>query len=159
MSTANATGILASDQTGKSPRISNRGIRYLFVLYIYNAIAIKVIPIKIRRKEELLRAYKEMYEYFTQRVFKPHLHKIDNETSKDVEKFITEQQTKYQYTPPDMQRNNPAERAIQTYKSCTKSIFANPTSYLPYRVLVSTNPKNKSLCQHHTSVQTKSTPI
>ena len=52
---------------------------------------------------------------------------MDNETSKDVEDFIASQQTDQQYTPPDMHQGNPAERSIQTYKSCIKSAVA----YLP----------------------------
>ena len=76
-----------------------------------------------------------MYAYYTQRGFKPHLQKLDNETLKDVDKFIPKKQTKYQYTPPDMHRTNPTERAIQTYKSCTKSTFAilPPTFPIRYR--------------------------
>ena len=89
------------------------------------------MPIKSRKKEELLRAYKEMYEFCEQRGFKPRLHKLDNETSQEVEKFIRQQCATFQYTPPDMHRTNPAERAIQTYKACAKSILANLPSTFP----------------------------
>ena len=50
---------------------------------------------------------------------------MDNETSKDVEDFIASQQTSQKYTPPDMHRKNPAERSLQTYKSCIKSTIAS----------------------------------
>ena len=62
---------------------------------------------------------------------KPKLHKLDNETSKDVEEFIASQQTAIQYTPPDMHRTNPAERAIQTWKSCKKSSLASVPQDFP----------------------------
>ena len=51
------------------------------------------------------------------RGFKPLLHKMDNETSHKVEKFIQGQNTCLQYTPPDMHHTNPAERAIRTWKN------------------------------------------
>jgi len=51
------------------------------------------------------------------RGFKPLLRKMDNETSHDVENVIKLQQTRLQYTPPDIHRTNPAERAIRTWKN------------------------------------------
>ena len=59
---------------------------------------------------------------------------MDNETSKDVEDFIASQNTQQQYTPPDLHRTNPAERALQTYKSCVKSTMASlpPTFPIAY---------------------------
>ena len=82
---------IASNQTGKFPRISNRGMKYICVFYIHYTNYIKGIPIKSRKKEELLRAYKEVYAYFEIRGFKPQLHKMDNETSRDVKDFIASQ--------------------------------------------------------------------
>jgi len=64
------------------------------------------MPIKSRKKEELLKAYKEMYAYCEQKGFKPQLHKLENETSKDVEASIASQNTSMQYSPPDMYRTN-----------------------------------------------------
>ena len=109
--------VISSDQTGRFPITSNRGNAYVVVFYVYDANYIRSIPIKSRSKEELLRAYTELYKWLTVRGFKPLLHKIDNETSHEVEKFIQGQQTRLQYTPPDMHRTNPAERAIRTWKN------------------------------------------
>jgi len=110
-------GVISSDQTGRFPITSNRGNAYVVVFYIYDANYIRTVPIKSRLKEELLRAYHEVYEWLALRGFKPLLHKMDNETSHEVEKFIHGQQTHLQYTPPDMHRTNPAERAIRTWKN------------------------------------------
>ena len=110
-------GVISSDQTGRFPITSNRGNAYVVVFYIYDANYIRSIPIKSRSKEELNRAYHEVYEWLGMRGFKPLLHKMDNETSQEVEKFIQGQQTRIQYTPPDMHRTNPAERAIRTWKN------------------------------------------
>ena len=109
-------------------------MKYIGVFYIHNPNYIKRIPIKTREKEEFLRAYKEVYAYFESRGFKPQLHKMDNETTEDIEDFIAIQQTYQQYTPPDMHRANPAERSIQTYKSCIKSTVTSlpPTFPIAY---------------------------
>ena len=88
-------------------------------------------PKKSREKKELLRAYQEVYAFCQQRGFAPKLHKLDNETSKEVEAFVASQQTDIQYTPPDMHRTNPAERAIQTWKSCKKSSLASVPNDFP----------------------------
>ena len=125
MTTVEKEGLVASDQTGAFPQISNRGNRYMCIFYIYDCNHIKGVPIKSRKKEELLRAYKEVYKYCEERGYKPKLHKLDNETSRDVESFIRSEQAQFQYTPPDMHRTNPAERAIQTWKSCMKSCMAS----------------------------------
>ena len=134
MPTIAQEGMIASDQTGAFPQISNRGNRYTCVFYVYDSNHIRGVPIKSRKKEELIRAYKEVYKYCEERGYKPKLHKLDNETSKDVESFIRSEQAKYQYTPPDMHRTNPAERAIQTWKSTMKSTLASlpPTFPLAY---------------------------
>ena len=131
MSTMDSDGFICSDQTGMFPRISTRGMKYICIFYIYDSNFIKSVALKSRKKEELLRAYNEVYSFCQQRGFKPKLHKLDNETSKDVEEFIASQQTRIQYTPPDMHRANPAERSIQTWKACMKSTMASVPSDFP----------------------------
>jgi hypothetical protein len=123
-------GVISSDQTGRFPITSNRGNAYVVVFYIYDANYIRSVPIKSRSKEELLRAYHEVYEWLSMRGFKPLLHKMDNETLHEVEKFIQGQQTRLQYTPPDMHRTNPDERAIHTWKNHFLAGFAGlPKSF------------------------------
>ena len=114
--------------------MSNRGIQYICMFYIHNRKYIKGIPIKSRKMEELLRAYKEVYAYCKSRGFRPQLHKMDNKTSRDVEDFIASQQIVQQYTPTGMHRTNPSEQAVQTYKSCIKSTVASlpPTFTITY---------------------------
>jgi hypothetical protein len=110
-------GVISSNQTGRFPITSNQGNTYVVVFYVYDANYICSIPIKSQSKEELLRAYHEVYEWLLVRGFKPLLHKMDNKTSHEVEQFIQGQQTRLQYTPPDMHCTNPAERAIRTWKN------------------------------------------
>jgi hypothetical protein len=109
MSTYHADGFVANDQTGALPRTSNRGMKYVCVFYIYDSNFITGVPIKNRSKEELLRAYKKVYEFCKQRGYKPQLHKLDNETSKEVEKFIASQHANLKYTPPRYASGKPGQ--------------------------------------------------
>ena len=83
---------MASDQTGTFPRTSSRGNKYISVFYMYDPNFIKGVAIKSRHADELLRAYKEVYNWCEARGIKSELHKMDNETSKEVENFIKGQQ-------------------------------------------------------------------
>ena len=114
---------MASDQTGRFPRVSSRGKEYIAVFYIYDPNFIKGVPIKSRSKENMLESYKHIYKYCEERGFKPILHRMDNETSELVEDFIKEQNAEVQYAAPES-HCAPAEKAVQTYKSCFKSVIA-----------------------------------
>lgn len=49
--------------------------------------------------------------------YKPNLHKLDNESSKTCLDWITPQQPKIQFTPPEMYQTSTAEKALQTWKN------------------------------------------
>ena len=125
-----ADGFIASDQTGAYPHISHRGYKYICVFCICDANRIKGIVIKLRHASELLLAYQEVYKWCKTRGFKPELHRMDNETSSEVEEFIASQRTDLQYSPPG-RHCAPAEKAVQTYKSCFKSTTASLPSTFP----------------------------
>ena len=55
---------------------------------------------------------------------------MDNETSADVENFIKSQDTNVQYSSPGS-HCKPAERAVQTYKCCFKSMMASLPAAFP----------------------------
>jgi hypothetical protein len=117
MTIAEADGQLFTDQTGRFPVTSNKGNNYIVLFYVVDANFIKSYPIKSRHRTEILKAYEEVYQYLRIRGYRPKLHRLDNETSKDVEDFIVEQNAQYQYTPPDIHRTNIAERMIRTWKN------------------------------------------
>ena len=117
MSITDIDGKLYSDQTGRFPITSNRGNCYVVIFYAVDGNYIKSYPIKSRHRSELLKAYEEVYTFLRIRGYRPQLHKLDNETSKDVEAFIAEQQAAIQYTAADMHRTNLAERAVRTWKN------------------------------------------
>ena len=62
MTTTRPEGYIASDQTGKFPVQSTRGMNYLCIFYIHDPNFIKSVPIKSRQKGELHRAYEEVYQ-------------------------------------------------------------------------------------------------
>ncbi|EED89749.1 predicted protein [Thalassiosira pseudonana CCMP1335] len=130
MTIAEAEGQLFTDQTGRFPVTSNRGNNYIVLFYVVDANFIKSYPIKSRHRTELLKAYDDVYKYLCIRGYRPKLHRLDNETSKDVEDFIAEQNAKHQYTPPDIHRTNIAERMIRTWKNHMCAVRAGtPKTY------------------------------
>ena len=124
-------GKIFSDQTGKFPRTSSRGMKYVMIFYIYDANAIIAYPLRNRTAKEMLETYQDLYQKLTKLGFKPKLHKLDNEISKEVEDFVLEQHTLLQYTPLDMHRQNAAEKAIQTWKMHFKSGLASLPGEFP----------------------------
>ena len=116
-------GWIASNQTGAFPRVSNRGHKYISVFYVYDANFVKGVPVKSRHCQELLRAYEKICKWCTVQGFKPQLQKMGNETSRDVEEFIESQNADAQYSAPES-HYPPAEKAVQTYKVCFKSMTA-----------------------------------
>ena len=95
-----ADSFIASNQTGAFPRVSNRGNKYICVLYVYGPTFIKDTAIKSRHRSELLGACKKVYAWRKSRGFKPKLHRMDNETSSKIEEFIKTQNTDLKYSAP-----------------------------------------------------------
>ena len=116
-------GIIGTDQTGRFPITSRRGHKYMFILCDMDTDFIYGVPIKSRKTGELLRAYDEAYTTLTTCGFKPVLHRIDHETSAELIKAISSKGLKYEIMPPSNHRQNPAERAIQTFKAHFISII------------------------------------
>ena len=114
---ADTTGTVYTDLTGKFPVTSRSGNKYILLLYHYDSNAIIFRPMKNRSDEEAVRCYREMYEFLKTRNCHPQLNIMDNEASKAVKRFITLQQTKYQLVEPNNHRVNAAERAIRTFKN------------------------------------------
>jgi hypothetical protein len=130
MTMVEVEGQLFTDQTGRFSVTSNRGNNYIVIFYAVDPNYIKSYPIKSQHRNELLKAFNEVYQFLLIRGYRPQLHRLDNETSKDIEAFITENNAKFQYTPPDMHRTNIAERAIQTWKNHFVAIQAStPSTY------------------------------
>eukprot|EP00956_Cyclotella_meneghiniana_P000517 scaffold565_cov22-Cyclotella_meneghiniana.AAC.2 len=106
----NNDGTLYTDQTGAFPVVLYKGNKLMFVAYEYRSNAIIAKPIRSNSDESLVAAFKEVYEYLSDKGFKPKLNVMDNQCSKAVQKYLTSQQTDIQLVNPDDHRVNAAER-------------------------------------------------
>ena len=108
---------LYSDQTGHFPITSNRGNFYVVIFYAVDGNYIKAHPIKSHHRSQLLKKYDDVYDFLQLHGYRPHLHNMDNKTSKGVEDVIAEQQSKVQYTPADIHHTNIVKRCCSTWKN------------------------------------------
>ena len=70
-------------------------------------------PIKNRKKETILEAYKKRLNELISRGLKPKLQRMDNETSQLLKDYIThDEKIDLQLVPPHMHRRNLSERTI-----------------------------------------------
>ena len=93
------------------------------MMYDINTEYIQAIPIKSRKTNELIRAFEQGYKQLSECGLTPVLHRIDHETSRDLITAIKDKNMQYEVVPPCNHRRNPAERAIQTFKSHFISIL------------------------------------
>ena len=108
---------LYSEQTGRFLIMSNHGNCYVVIFYAVDVNYNKSYPIKSHHHSQILQAYDDMYDFLRVQGYQPQLHKRDNETSKDVKKFIAEQQSKVQYTLADIHCTNISKQCFRTWKN------------------------------------------
>ena len=78
---------------------------------------VESFQMKSRSAACMVEAYRSIYEYLTDRGFKPKVKVMDNECSKAVKAYILSQNVALQLAESDNHRANAAERAIQTFKN------------------------------------------
>ncbi len=66
--------------------------------------------------------------------FKPKLNVMDNQATKHIKKFLTENECKLQLVEPHNHRVNAAERAIQTFKDALIVALATTESNFPLQL-------------------------
>ena len=120
--TTNLSDKLYIDQTVRLPATSSQGSCYVVIFYIVDENHIKLYPIKYRHQNKLLKAYDEVYSYLWFRGYHHQLHTLDNETSRNIENFITNKQAIIQYTPDDMHRTNITEHYICNWKNIVLTV-------------------------------------
>ena len=109
--------LIAMDMAGRYPVTSARGHKYIMVMYDYDTNYINAVPIKSRKSNELVQAFKICYDELKQKGITARVLRLDNEISAELITAIEEQQLQYQIVSPGDHRLNHAERAIQTFKS------------------------------------------
>ena len=107
---------IATYLTGKSPVTSNRGNKYIFVLYGYDRNCILILPMKSVEDSEFIRVYTDFHEHILARGLKPSYMKLDNEAYPHFQRELKANNIDFQISPPGMHRRNAAERAISTFK-------------------------------------------
>jgi hypothetical protein len=110
-------GTIYTDQTGSMTDQSFHGKRYQFVAYEYRSNAILVRALRDLTDASMLEAFQDVYQYLTNKGFKPKLNVMDNQCSKCIQNFIKSTNADIQLVNPDDHRVNAAERAIQTWKN------------------------------------------
>ena len=106
-----------SDLTGRFPIQSINGSQYVMVMICENYIHLE--PMNTRSGPDYLKAYRNGHDYFKNHGITPVYERLDNETSKLLGRYCTDQTPRIsiQYVPPHDHRTNRAERAIRTWKN------------------------------------------
>lgn len=105
-----------SDLTGRFPVESYTGMNYLLVVYVYHLNAPMIRIIKSRKDDDMVEAFRLIYNELKSLGHKPPLHVLDNECSRVVKSFIVSNKTGIQLVEPHNHRVNAAEVAIKAVK-------------------------------------------
>ena len=111
------TGQIYTDQTGKFVAPSSQGNNYQLICYDFDSNAILAVPFKNRTAACIKTAFEEVHQRLNKAGLRPAYHRLDNECSDVLKKYLTEQTIEYQLVVPGSHRRNAAERAIRTWKN------------------------------------------
>ena len=99
--------------TGLFPFMSLDGSLCSFVMYHYKTNVILATPVAgLDYKSIFLKAYKMQFNNLTSKGYKPKINIMDNQATKHIKAFLTEQMCQLQLVEPHYHRLNAAERAI-----------------------------------------------
>jgi hypothetical protein len=104
-----------SDLTGRFHVQSRRGNNYVYAS-VYEGY-IHAEPMPSRTAAAYVKAVQRTRSWFAERAITPKIHRIDNETSRDVERLLRQAGVTIQYVPPHNHRANKAKRAIRCWKN------------------------------------------
>jgi hypothetical protein len=93
-------------------------------MYHYEANAILATPISGLDDKSIYNAYKQNFDELARKGFKPKLNVMDNQATKYIKNFLTEEECELQLVEPHNHRVNAAKRAIQTFKDAFISALA-----------------------------------
>ena len=114
---ATPTGRTYSDLTGRFPIQSNRGAKYILVVYEYDSNAIIVRPLRNPTASEITYVFQSVIQYILARGLCPRLHTLDNEASAILRDYLRSEDVEYQLVSPHIHQRNASERAIRTFKN------------------------------------------
>ena len=128
------SGVVYSDLTGNFPFMSFDGNVCFLVVYHYETNAIMATPIAGLDDRTIFNAYKAIFQELTAKGFKPKLNVMDNQATKYIKQFLTEEECKLQLVEPHNHRVNAAERAIQTFKDAFIAALATTDRDFPLQL-------------------------
>jgi hypothetical protein len=121
-------GVVYNDLTESFPLILPDGSICFLLMYYYEANAILAKPISALDDISIFNAYKMQFNDLTSKGFKPKINIMNNQATKHIKAFLTEQQCKLQLIELHNHRMNAAERAIQTFKGAFIAALATTNS-------------------------------
>ena len=119
----------------KYPIQSTHGNQYVLVIYHYDANAILVTALKNREKTTIKQGYKKLHQRLTNCGCQPRLQVMDNEVSAILKNYYKDNGITLQLAPPEMHRQNAAERAIRTFKDHFIAVRSTCDPAFPARLL------------------------
>jgi hypothetical protein len=119
-------GFVYHDLTGLFPFMSLGGSVCFFVL--------PKTPITGLDDISIFNAYKKKFEELAAKGFKPKLNVMDNQATKHIKKFLTDNKCKLQLIEPHNHCVNAAEHAIQTFKDTFIVALATTNSNFPLQL-------------------------
>ena len=123
-----------TDETGRFPMSSYRGMQYVMVLYETVSNSILVEALRNRTSGEMVAAYQKLINRLKEAGIEPKMHILDNEISTEFKKAIKLNKMTYQLVPPHDHRRNVAEKAIQIFKDHFVSVLCGTDIKFPMRL-------------------------
>ena len=120
-----------TDMTGQLPIESFNKNNYILLMYSEDANYLHVEPQASKSAADRIKAYAKGIEFFNNRGFKPITDTLDNETSREFEKFCKSVNITTHYVPPHNHRANKAERAIRSFKNHFITILSSIDKSFP----------------------------
>ena len=114
-----------------NPTMSNRGMKYILVLYDYDSNLTTARAMESNKGAAITEAYELIYTELTEAGITPTLQYLNNETSKELIALIKNENLKYQLAAPHDHRFNPTERAASTFKNHFIAILAGCDEQFP----------------------------
>ena len=101
--------------------------------YKLNTIVLAT-PVAGLDNKSIFTAYKIQFNHLTSKGYKPKINIMDNQATKYIKAFLTEQQCQLQLVEPHNHRLNAAKRAIQTFKDAFIAVLATTDSDFPLQL-------------------------
>ena len=103
-------------------------------MYHYKSNSILATAIDGLDDKTIFAAYKQCFDELKAKGFKPKLNVMDNQATKYIKKFLTEEESKLKLAEPHNKRVNASEQGIQTWKDAFIAALATADSDFPLQL-------------------------